>query len=150
MYVNTTHLYCYLQMFRGRWGNKARERKYDLVRERTRKKKKQRGRAGENYWEKEKRNKSIWRRQRIEGGKERQDRECIAYNSRVLKAAKLEAYNFTRKKCKCLGMMSTYSLKQLRKEETVLVSVLLAHSSHLTFFFSNIQLIHSKKHTGLI
>lgn len=46
--------------------------------------------------------------------------------------------------------MSTYLLKQLRKEETVLVSVLLAHSSHLTFFFSNIQLIHSKKHTGLI
>lgn len=59
VYVNTTHLYCYLQMFRGRWGNKARERKYDLVRERIRKRKKQKGRAGENYWEKEKRNKSI-------------------------------------------------------------------------------------------
>lgn len=28
---------------------KGRERKYDLVRERTRKKEKQRGRAGENY-----------------------------------------------------------------------------------------------------
>lgn len=30
---------------------KGRERKYDLVRERTRKKRKQRGQAGENYWE---------------------------------------------------------------------------------------------------
>lgn len=42
--------------------------------------------------------KYVWRRHRIERGKERQGRECIAYNSRALKAAKLEAYNIISKK----------------------------------------------------
>lgn len=62
------------------------------------KKERQRGQAGENWRKGNEKEKYVWRRQRREEGKERQDRECIAYTSRALKAEKLEAYNFIRKK----------------------------------------------------
>lgn len=83
------------------------ERKHDLVRERTRKK--SRGDKLKKMIGKKK------RETKYEGGKGqregKKDRGCIAYNSRALKAAKLEAYNFIGKKVQMFGMMSTYSLK---------------------------------------
>lgn len=51
------------------------------------KEKEQRGQAGENWRKRKEKETYVWRRQRREEGKERQDRECIAYNSRALKAA---------------------------------------------------------------